>query len=195
MTISIEEAQNLLLNAISKKPKEEELLLENALGRILSRDIISQMQVPPFYRSSMDGYALLSSATVSSSEENPRSFQVLQEIGAGSMADYPIDEKTTIKIMTGAAIPENADCVIRFEDIIRQGQEIILKMPVKKGQNIIPAGEDIAQNQKTASQGDILSPPLLGILASLGQKSVYVYQKPQIAIISTGSELWDIGQP
>lgn len=189
--ISIEDALNTLLQAVTPTTEQETLGLIQANGRILAVDMVSPLNVPGFDNSAMDGYAFrLADAT-----ENPPRFPVSQRIPAGFKAEY-LDEGTAARIFTGAQIPEGADVVVMQEQCeLIAGGKVQINAPVKLGQNIRRAGEDIAENTVVLKAGTRLRPQELGLLASIGIAQVPVRVQPKVAVFFTGDEIVEPGKP
>ena len=193
MAIPFETALNILLENC-QQVEEEAITLEYSLNRILSEDIYAKENIPGFKRSSMDGYALISSDTENANEDSTVRLTVLEELKAGDVPRFEVISSKTIKVMTGAIIPNGADSVIRFEDIERKDDIIFVKNRVGIHSNIIDIGEDIAYGQVIARKGEIISPPLMGVLSSIGLAKVNVYKKVKVAILSTGNELCTVNE-
>jgi len=192
--ISLEEAQDMLLTNITL-PEERKIPLIDALGKILSQDIVSQQNIPFFDRSPVDGYALLTSDTVKATSSQPVRLKVLEEIPAGYVAENKVTPGTTIKVMTGAPLPVGADVVVKYEEVDRQGDFVFLSKPLKFQENVVYAGEDVKQGEVVAKKGIVVSPALVGLLAGMGIASVPVYHPVKVGILSTGDELMSIGEP
>jgi len=188
--VSLEEARDMLLHNCQRAACEC-LDLTAALGRVLREDVLAGENIPPFDRSSLDGYAFDSRATLMASREQPAVLKVIEAVAAGSVATQRITKNTAIRIMTGAPIPEGADAVEKYENIELSGAEIRITSRFRPMDNIIKAGEDVRVGDTVAAQGMVLEPPLLGLLAALGVTRVRVYAKPAVALISTGDELSD----
>ncbi|WP_094604358.1 Molybdopterin molybdenumtransferase [Sporomusa silvacetica DSM 10669] len=188
--ISLEEAQTLLLDLV--EPAKECLVpLTRAVGRVLSQDIWSDINLPPFDKSPLDGYALQANDTIEVSSSHPVILDVIEEVRAGYTSLKQVTSGTAIKVLTGAPIPNGADVVIKFEDVNRKGNKLELFYPLKSGSNIICAGEDVGQGEIVAKKGTLLNPPLVGLLAAVGVDLVPLFSKLKIGIISTGDELID----
>lgn len=181
-------ARDLLLDAVSPVGTEQVGLAECA-SRILAQDLIAAENVPAFDRSPYDGYALYAADTIDASKENPVTFRILEEIPAGAVASARVAEKTAVKILTGAPIPEGADAVIMFEKTEFTDETVKIFAPLKSGDNIIYAGEDVKKGQILARKGDKIDPGTAGTMASQGVVTPEVYRIPKIGILSTGSEL------
>ena len=191
--ISLETAQQLLLD-LTALPAETVVNLWDASGRVLSQDLTAQVNNPSFERSQMDGYAMRSTDIAAASQEHPIHLQVIEEIGAGYMASQSLRPGTAIKVMTGAPIPAGADVVIKYEELNRIGDDIEVGHKLRTGSNIAPAGEDIKKGEFIASRGTRITPPILGMIASLGMTEVPVFSKIKVALLSTGSELIPPGE-
>jgi molybdopterin molybdotransferase len=197
--ISVEQALDKILSYVHVLEDEERPILE-CLGQVLAEDVYSGLNVPPLDNSAMDGYAVQSKDTRGASRQSPRFLRVIDTVAAGSMAGCEVEPGTAVRIMTGAPIPKGADSVVIFEDTDetqRQGSstEIGIWCEAEAGLNIRRAGEDIAQGSMVLSQGTVLRPSEIGVLASLGRTAVRVIRRPVVAILATGDELVDISQP
>jgi len=192
--ISLEEAQDVLLANCQDTGKKMNNLTD-ALGRVLSEDIIAMENVPPFPRSPYDGYVFRAEDTRNASEDNPVVLEVIEEVPAGYAARNVVGKGQAIKILTGAPIPEGADAVTKFEETSVNENKVSLYRTYKSPEDIVPAGEDIAEGSVIARRGTVVTPPIMGLLAALGVAVVPVYKRPIAAIISTGDELRDVSEP
>jgi molybdenum cofactor synthesis domain-containing protein len=167
----------------------------NASGRVLARDIISQINVPGFARSAMDGYAVISSDTYGASMFEPRILKKVGTIHAGEYTKIKLNEGECIQISTGAMLPQNADSVVQFEDteIIGDSDKVNIHKSVAPGTNVSSENSDIKKGTKVLSRGTTITPRNLGILASLGFDSIEVFEKPKILIVPTGNEIVEVG--
>lgn len=194
VNVSLEEAQDIVLS--KARPVSQTMVsLGEALGRVVSRDLRAPRSVPAFDRSPVDGYALRTEDTEVASPTNPVVLTIVEEVPAGGVPTKKVTPGTAVKITTGAPIPEGANAVIRFEDVEETVDKIKVSSRMKPGVNIVPAGEDVLEGEIVARSGTRVNAPLLGVLASLGIASVPVYEKPKVAIITTGSELLDPAEP
>lgn len=192
--ISIEEARARVLSAATPLPAETRSLPE-ALGSVLSEDIIAPTNVPPFDNSGMDGFAVKAADTVDASPELPVELILYDTIPAGHVSARSMLSGEAAKIMTGAPLPDGADAVVQAELADERDGRVFVVEPVKLGKYIRWAGEDVAQGDRALPAGSVLGPAEIGLIASLGLPAVRVHQCPRVAIISTGSELKDVGQP
>ena len=190
-----EKALKEILNAVKPIERTERISLERAVGRVLASDVKADMDVPPFDRSAMDGYAVKAEETFEASQFSPVKLNVVGVLHAGESSNKPIKKGECIRIATGCPIPPGADAVVMMEFTEEKNGIAYIFKPVHPGANIARKGEDIKKGEAILKKGDLLSPAKIGVLASLGHKDVLVYQKPRVAVISTGSEIRDPGSP
>lgn len=186
--ISLEEAIEILNNNVNNLDIEEVDLIDG-LNRVISENIYAQINNPPFNKSAMDGYALISNNT----ELSNRKLKVIDKVYAGGVCSSDLNEDTAVRIMTGAPIPKGANAVIKQEDVTLEDDFIILKKNIKENENICIKGEDISKGSLLLKSSKKLDYADIGILASSGINKMKVYKKPKIAFISTGDEVVDIG--
>ena len=183
--ISIKEA----LDKVTKtavKLNAIELDLADALGSVLSENIVSPIEMPPFSQSAMDGYALGPDAAI---------YNVVSEIQAGATdTGKPLLKGEAARIFTGAMIPEGTISIAKQEIVSREGDTITLLEKVREGMSIRRKGEEIAINDIAITKGTYLNPAAIGFLNGLGIQKVNVYRKPKIAVIVTGNELTKPGE-
>ena len=202
--ISVEEAQEKLLSLVDVLEAEEVPIL-NSLGQVLAGGVVSGFDVPPLDNSAMDGYAVRSEDTIGASPESPRVLKVIDTVAAGSISQCEVTAGTAVRIMTGAPVPAGADTVVQFENTDEMqrrerngGQsdaEIGVLCENEVGLNIRRAGEDIRRGATVLTEGTLVRPAEIGIMASLGLTGVRVIRRPAVAVLSTGDELVDIGEP
>lgn len=189
--IEIEEAQSQIIQAVSSVSETENITLTESLGRVLAKNITSEINVPPADNSAMDGFAV----TASDITQLPHTFSVSQRIPAGS-APTALSPNTAARIFTGAEIPENADAVVIQENCdFSDDQTVTLNISPSKGDNIRRQGQDIKSGDVVLSSGQKLSPQHIGLLASIGVTHTTVFRKVRVSILSTGSELIAPGTP
>ncbi|MFD2046488.1 gephyrin-like molybdotransferase Glp [Ornithinibacillus salinisoli] len=173
--------------------------IEESYGHFLGEDLVADHHVPPFDRSPYDGFALRSKDTNEATRNAPLQFEVIGEIGAGSVFEREVGEMQAVRIMTGAQIPKGCDAVVMLElvqEMEREGKSLIqIKRSFKTGDNISFAGEDTKKGAVLAPKGTYINPGMVALLATFGYKNVPVGTKPKIGIIATGSELLDIDEP
>ncbi|WP_297500096.1 gephyrin-like molybdotransferase Glp [Thermococcus sp.] len=183
------EALKLLLNDIEEINEVEEVSLEDAIGRVLAEDVVSSIDLPPFDRAAVDGYALRAEDTFRAREYSPVELRVIDEIVAGQESGAKVEPGTAVKLTTGAKIPEGANAVLMQEMAEREGGVIRVLRPVAPGQNVAFAGEDVGKGEVILKKGQVLRPQDIALLKATGFKSVKVKRKPHVGIIVTGSEL------
>ena len=183
--ITIAEARSRVLEAVRPLAAEPVPVAE-ALGRVLADDVESAISVPPFDSSAMDGYAVIAG--------DGGELKVVAEARAGHPADMAVTPDTAIAISTGAAVPEGATAVVPVERT--EAAEDSVRVPATKaGANIRRAGEDVAAGDVVLRRGDLLAPAALGVAASVGLASVSCTRRPRVALLVTGDELTEPGQP
>lgn len=186
--VSIEDAVTSLLREAAPAGTET-VSIAGANHRVLAEDIATSIDLPPFHRSAYDGFALRSADTQSASKEQPARFPVIGTIAAGDFWPAALPRGCAVRIMTGAPLPEGADCVINFERVTEEGDTICLPVPLSLWQNVDKKGDELQAGTPLLCAGEPLTPAHLGVLASQGIAKVSVYRKPRAAILSTGSEL------
>ena len=186
------EAKNLLISKV-KELETENVGIGDAYNRILASDLIANIDVPSFNRSPLDGYCFNSEDTIGAGAENPLYFDTIEEVPCGKVATKKIGKNQTIKVLTGAKMPEGADCVIKYEDVEVANGRLKLQRELKHNENVILIGEDVKKGMILAKKGSIVDMGVVGIAASLNIPSLKVYKKLKVGLISTGSELLEIG--
>jgi molybdopterin molybdotransferase len=195
-TISLSDARQLLGDAVVPIARVERVPLREAAGRVAAAAVASPIDVPPFARSAMDGYALLSADTASASRSAPARLRIIERIYTGAMPASTIVSGTCAEIATGAPIPNGADAVVMVEETAPAGPgEVSVAARAAADQNISPRGADITRGTSVVSRGDLLTPSRVGALAAVGCAEVEVYARPRVAILSTGNEVVEPGQP
>jgi molybdopterin molybdotransferase len=197
--ISVEEALEKILGYASALEEVEAPVLES-LGQVLAQDVSSAIDIPPLDNAAMDGYAVRAADIQNAAPESPRVLRVIDTVIAGAISQKKVTEGTAIRIMTGAPVPSGADNVVRFEDTDETQRrldtgEIGILCKVRTGLNIRKAGEDVSRGQVVLRKGTVIRPAEVGVLASLGMKTATVIRRPVVAVLATGNELVETGQP
>ena len=192
--IEVHEALKRVLEALPSL-EGEMVSLPASRGRVLAEEIRSPRDVPPFRNSAMDGFALRSADIATATESRPVTLSVLETIGAGTVARHSVGKGQAIRIMTGAPVPEGADTVVRVEDTEPGGDRVAVRVAVETGSNIRHPGEDVGSGEVVFDVGRIIRPADIGVLASIGVSVVRVVRRPRVAILATGDELVELGQP
>jgi molybdenum cofactor synthesis domain-containing protein len=195
-TIPLEEAREIIDTAVGRLDRIEHVALLEANGRVLVRDIVSALDVPPFSRAAMDGYAVLAGDTFGASRFEPKTLRVVEKVYTGQVPTRRVSPGEAIEIATGAPMPEGADAVVMVEESERAGtDDVHILTPVYPRQNVGKQGADIVSGQTVLGAGDVLNPSRIGALSALGIIDIEVYAKPRIAILSTGNEIAEPGAP
>ena len=184
----VKKAQDIISSSL-KNVGTEEISLEDAHKRVLSEEIVSLLNSPPFERSAMDGYAIRAEDTFGFSENNPAKLKIVDTIGAGQVSDTIIKNGEAIKIATGAPIPKGSNAVVMEEYTVADNDSLEVEMSITPGENVSPMGEDIETGDIVLKKGKILKPQDLAIIASAGYSKIEVFKKPKIGVITTGNEL------
>jgi molybdenum cofactor synthesis domain-containing protein len=195
-TISIEEARAIIGRAIHPIDRTEVLPLQQANGRVLAQEVVSRIDVPPFSRAAMDGYAVRAEDTAGATRTQPRTLRRIETIYTGQVPKNRVGPGECAEIATGAPMPDGADSVVMVEetDIDDHGSVSIFSAATPR-QNIGRQGADIQKGQHVLQAGTLLNASRLGSIAALGLTDIAVYEKPRVAILSTGNEIVDPGQP
>ncbi len=168
--------------------QSEEVPLEEAFGRVLAEDVIAGRDVPAFRRSPYDGYALSSEDSRGASRENPAVLLVNEEVPAGSVPSLPIRPGTATRVMTGAMLPEGADCVVKYELTEFTERELRIFSPLSPG-NIVEIGEDVQRGERILEAGKRIFGGGAALAAGQGLRSLRVFRRPVVGILGTGDEL------
>ena len=180
----LNEAQRDVLDAITPLPTER-IELAVASGLALAEPIVARHDLPPFANSAMDGYALIAADIAAT----PVELRVLEDVAAGSVPTKLVTPGTAIKIMTGAPMPDGADSVVPVEDTEPGAASVRILATWPHGASVRPAGGDVTAGTTVLEIGERLTPPRLGICASLGYGRPLVRRRPRVAIMSTGDEI------
>jgi molybdopterin molybdotransferase len=175
--LSVEEARKILLSRCHPLAHKEQVPLGDAVGRALSKDVASQVDLPGFYRAAMDGFAVRSSDTRTASPHHPIHLRA---------AEFR-------PIRTGMPLPHGLDSVVMREDAVQRGSQLEVMAEMHPYRNVSRPGEDVSRGEVVLREGHNLRPPDLALLAALGLSGVEVYARPRVAVIPTGSELVPIG--
>jgi molybdopterin molybdotransferase len=178
------------------KPRgTEEIAIGEGLGRTLAEDVVSSDDIPCYDNSAMDGYAVIAADLASASENAPVVLKLCEDVPAGKVPAKEITRGFATRIMTGAPIPKGADAVVMVETTQADGDRIKFFEPVKAGDRIRLAGEDIKKGAVVLRVGDVVRPQEMGILCSIGRARIRLFCRPQVAILSTGDEIIECDQP
>ncbi|MDE3155104.1 MAG: molybdopterin molybdotransferase MoeA [Acidobacteriota bacterium] len=193
--ISLGEARAKLDAAVVPIERSLRVPLDEAGGRVAARDVTAPADVPPFDRAAMDGYAVLAADTAGASRETPKRLLRTETVFTGQMPSVRVSHGHCVEIATGAPMPDGADAVVMVEETDRDdagGVQIFV--PAHAGQNIGRRGADLTAGQVVVSHGDFLHPSRVGALAAVGAREVEVFDRPRVAILSTGNEIVEPGR-
>ena len=195
-TIPMDEALRIVTETAHPLTRTHYVPLEKSSGLVLATDIIAAQDVPPFDRAAMDGYAVLANDTFSASRQTPKSLRCIETVHTGNIPTKQVGTGECAEIATGAPMPEGADAVVMVEETERTNNGTVdIFKPVHPKQHIGRRGADIAVTQKVLVPGDLLTPSRLGAIAALGIPNVEVYDRPRVALLSTGNEIVEPGKP
>ncbi len=190
----LHEAQKVVLEATAPLGLEKVPILD-ALGRVLGEDIIAERDNPPWDNSAMDGFAVRwEDIKQEHAIAKPVTLKVIEDVPAGKTPTQTVGPGQAIRIMTGAPIPKGADTVIKVEDTEHTPDSVKVFKPEVRGANIRPQGEDVKKGDCILAKGTQIRPAEAGMLAILAKSFVLVYQRPRVAILSTGDELADLDE-
>jgi molybdopterin molybdotransferase len=190
----LEDALKTVLAAVPVLGVEKVSLLDT-LGRVLGEDIVALRDNPPWDNSAMDGFAVrYEDIKQAHAVTTPTMLTVIEDVPAGKFPAKAVGKGEAIRIMTGAPVPKGADTVLKVEDTENQPTWVKVFKEEKKGANIRLQGEDVRKGDCIIPKGKIIRPAEAGMLAILAKSFVFVYQRPRVAILSTGDELADLDE-
>lgn len=193
--VTIEEALRILEDFLTSwKPVVEEVSLSEAYGRVLADDVLASVDYPPFDRSEVDGYAVRSADTVGADEDRPVKLRILGSVGVGVKPEYNVESGTCVEVATGSMIPRGADAVVPIEYVKKVGDTIYVYRPMAPGDNIVHGGYDVLSGDIVISEGTLIGPEELAVLAGVGVSRVKVYGKIKACVFSIGNELIEPGK-
>jgi molybdenum cofactor synthesis domain-containing protein len=189
--VPLEDAQAFVIgNCLPAEPVDVDF--EQAHGLVLAADVVAAEQVPPFTNSAVDGYAVRAADVVAT----PVELEVVAEVAAGAATDRVLGPGEAIRIMTGAPIPAGADAVVMVEETERVGDgRVRIQKGVASGMAVRPAGDDVQPGDLLFTAGTVVTPAVVGVLASVNARTVSAYPRARVAVLSTGDELVEDGGP
>jgi molybdopterin molybdotransferase len=185
--LSVSEAQSLVLRHAHPLPPESTPLTVSALGVVLAEDVASDLDMPPYDKAMMDGYAIRTADL----PDGQGTLQIVEEITAGQTPGLAVGKGQASRIMTGAPLPQGADAVVMVERtrLLDDGRVRIEDKAPRPGQNILTRGREMRQGERVLQQGTVLRPQEFGLLATVGRTTVRAIPAPRVAILSTGDEV------
>lgn len=193
--VTFQKAVELVEANMQRVSETETVLIDEAVGRIVSEDIFCPMNTPPFNRATMDGYAVRSGDIAGCSPGNPSRLKIAGESFIGTEPPVLDENGTCIRISTGSIIPAGADSVVPVEFTTESDGYVLITQATARGENIAEAGSDMAEGSLVLWKGREIQPHDIAVLASMGISKVSVYRRLRIAVISTGNELISAGNP
>jgi molybdopterin molybdotransferase len=194
-TILFSDALQIVSDAAQPLNRTVTIPLIEADGRVVARDVAAAIDVPPFDRAAMDGYAVMAADTAGASPAAARTLRCVDRVFTGEVSRHRVHPGECIEIATGAPLPDGADAVVMVEETDRTGDEVRVMSVAQPRQNIGRRGADLAAGQLAVAQGQVLNPSRIGAIAATGVPSVEVYDRPRVALVSTGNEIVDPGDP
>ncbi len=214
-TIPLDEARRRLSASVRPMARVEGIGLADAAGRVAAAAVTSPIDVPPFVRSAMDGYAVIAADTARASDHSPVRLRLVDRIYTGNVSRAVVTSGTCAEIATGAPVPAGADAVVMVEETRLEGrpgggrpgdagqdpggasrppETVAILHAASPGQNVGRRGADIASGATIVSPGDVLTPGRIGSLAAIGCTGVDVFERPRVAVLSTGNEVVEPGR-
>jgi len=182
--IGAAEAASRILDAIPRMSVES-IPLGMAADHVVAEEVRAPISLPAWRTSNMDGYAV-HAADLS---ELPARLAVVGDVPAGAPPAAALERGKAVRVMTGAPVPDGADTVVRIEDTDRAMDVVTIHAARDANRNVRPLGEDYVAGTTLAARGDVLTPALIGVLASAGTATVCVYRRPSVCIVTSGDEL------
>ncbi|MEM3550445.1 MAG: molybdopterin-binding protein [Candidatus Bathyarchaeia archaeon] len=192
--LTFEEAKHVIIQHFKPKPTGfEEIPILKAFKRILSEDVKATLDIPPFTRSTVDGYAVIAEDTFSAEESRPVKLKLCGTVSVGENPSAKLMHGGAFEIMTGAPLPQGADAVVMAEYTEYKNGEVYVYNPVVQDENVMKIGSDIKKGETVLRKGRVLGSREIGALAAMGMANVRVYKVPKVAVLSTGAELTEPG--
>ncbi|MCI2413776.1 MAG: molybdopterin-binding protein [Candidatus Aramenus sp.] len=184
--LSAEEALSIFEGRLPPRPLVVSLPLLDALGKASAEDVFSPIDLPPFSRSTVDGFALRA-------EDTPGTLRVVGKVPIGEYKELKVSRGEAVEVDTGSLLPEGANAVVKVEEVDVKGNEVVVKGKVRFGQNVAWVGSDVPRGFQLLKRGEVITPEKVAALASVGVKEVKVYS-PRVYVIVTGDELVEPGE-
>ena len=195
-TIAFDDALARIIEYTPRIDRTERVPLDQAVGRVLADRVASRHDVPPFHRAAMDGYAVVAEDTFGAGKFAPRSLVCIETVFTGRVPQRELSPGQCTEIATGAPMPHGADAVVMVEETDRADDGTVrVFTPVYPGQHVGRRGADIETDQVVLEAGATLNPSRIGALAATGALEVDVYERPRVAVLSTGDEIVEPGRP
>jgi molybdenum cofactor synthesis domain-containing protein len=194
-TIPLDEARAVLFESVSPIARTERVALRDANGRVVAERVLAAIDVPPFDRAAMDGYAVAAEDTFGAGRYEPKLLRCVEKVYTGQISSKRLERGECIEIATGAPLPDGADAVVMVEETEKTSSgEVRVFTPVYPRQHVGRRGADVAAGQPVLEAGDVLNPSRIGAAAAIGVTALMAYARPRVAIFSTGNEIVSPGQ-
>ncbi len=192
--IPLDEARSLVIEHVRPIERRERVPILALGQRVLAEDIHSEIDVPPYNRSAMDGYAVKAEDTFAAGKFQPVELECTGVVHAGDVPKGRVEKGRCMQIATGAVIPEGADAVVMVENTERSVRQVQIFRSVPPGANVSKRGEDIRAGSTVLRNGDLMLPSKVGVVAALGITEAEVYCRPKVSVIPTGDEVAEVGR-
>ncbi len=173
---------------------DEDVALLEAYNRVLKENIVSKLDIPPFNRSTVDGYAVNAKDTFGADESQPIALKITGAVNVGEYSAFSLGKGEAFEIVTGAPLPEGADSVVMVEDAERENDMLQVYVAVSQNENVMKKGADIKAGEIVLNSGQVLGASEIGVLAALGLTKARAFKPPIVAVISTGGEITELGK-
>jgi molybdopterin molybdotransferase len=183
--LGFQQARDVVIERVMRerrRPAVERVRLDEALGRVLAEDVVADRDYPPFDRSVRDGFAVRA-------EDLPGPLKVVGEVRAGCVFEGTVGRGEAVEIMTGAGVPDRADCVVMIEHTRREGGSVVVERAYSSGEHISQRGIESKAGERVLAAGTRVGSAAVGLMASVGMGSVGVFRKPRVAVLATGDEI------
>lgn len=194
VVLSYEEALQAILDNTRSLPTET-VPLDALLGRYLACPLAAKFDLPMFDNSAVDGYGVRLEDVRAAGPDHPVKLKLTGTVSAGDRAERAVVSGMALKIMTGAMVPETAEAVIMREFCEEQYGFVVVSATAKHGENIRRKGEEVQTGATVLPLGTFVTPPVVGLIATMGYNEALVYQRPKVAVVATGDELIEPGRP
>jgi len=195
-TLPLDEAMALIRDAATPIERIERLPIRDASGRVLAAETLAAFDVPPFDRAAMDGYAVIAEDTFGAGRFEPKVLRSVGKVYTGELPTSRVARGECVEVATGAPMPDGADAVVMVEETEKTaGDGVRIFTPVYPRQHVGRRAADITAGLPLLGAGDLLNPSRIGALAAVGVFEVDVYERPRVAVLSTGNEIVEPGQP
>jgi len=192
--LSFEEARTVVDGKTKPLTGVESVGIDDALERVLAEDVVAGLNIPPFDRAAMDGYAVRAKDTFGSGQFSPGVLNLAGEIHAGVASRVRVKSGECVQIATGAVMPKGADAVVMVEDTEAENGRVKVFKAVYPGANVAREGEDMKAGEPILRRGFVLDAGKIGVIASQGIKRVMVYARPEVAVLPSGEEVIEVGR-